>query len=287
VLRYLTLAIVMAAVTVQGFSIDADASSPIGPAPSAAASLATREHVQHAALGSLRAEYRYTGTPTLASHARIRIRRAGRLVVDRSAGSLGPGYARSGAARALSIRQLDGTGPPEVLLQLYSGGAHCCWETWIFTGAHRARQSWGHAMPVLRDADGDGKPEFHGPDTRFAYAFGSFASSRFPAAVWSYGGGSTHDVTSAFVTEVQADQAAQYASYVDGRDTKSAELVRSSLAAYAADGYRLGQGDATMAVVQAAVAAGEVDTDEHDPSSFWRPDYVGLLRDLLHRLGYA
>jgi hypothetical protein len=278
--------------TGQGFVVGTAAPArQVGPGstaatPSARAARAP-EHVQRAHLGAVRAQYSYDGTPIFTRHARIRIWNGAKLIVDRSAALFGPGYARLGARRALAIRQLDGTGPPEVVLTLYSGGAHCCWEAWIFTGAHRVRQGWGHGLPVLRDADGDGRPEFHGPDTSFAYAFGSFGSSRFPAEVWSYAGGAVTNVSAAFPDEIRADQATQHAAYVTARDARAADGVRAALAAYAADGYRLGQGDQAMAVVQAAVAAGEVDTDRDDPDGFWAPDYLGTLRTLLQRLGYA
>jgi hypothetical protein len=274
--------------TGRGFAISGGAEPAREVGPGAAASAAP-EHVQNARLGALRAQYAYDGLPTLARHARIRIWSGGRLIVNRSAGGLGPGYGgrRGGAARALAVRQLDATGPPEVVLNLYSGGAHCCWETWIFTGAHRARQAWGHALPVLRDADGDGAPELHGLDTSFAYAFGPFATSRFPAEVWRYAGGAVTNVSSSFPDEIRADQATQYAAYLEARDARAAQGVRAALAAYAADGYRLGTGDQAMAVVQAAVAAGETDTDKDDGDGFWMPDYLGTLRGLLGKLGYA
>ncbi|HWI70756.1 MAG TPA: hypothetical protein VNT55_02290 [Baekduia sp.] len=260
----------------------------LGGAPAGASAAGSREHVQNARLGAVRAEYAYDGQPSLAQHARIRIWSGGKLIVNRSAGGLGPGYGRrGGAARALAVRQLDGTGPPEVVLNLYSGGAHCCWETWIFTGAHRARQAWGDALPVLRDADGDGTLEFHGVDTSFAYAFGAYASSRFPAEVWRYAGGAVTNVSSAFPAEIRADQEAQHAAYVEARDARDAQGVRAALAAYAADGYRLGAGDQAMAVVQAAVTAGETDTDKNDPDTLWSPNYLGTLRDMLHKLGYS
>jgi len=75
--------------------------------------------------------------------------------------------------------------------------------------------------------------------------------------------------------------AAQYARYQDARVAGDAGSVRAALAAYAADGYSLGQGDAAMAVVQAADAAGET---QRPRDRF--PDYLGTLRKLLRDLGY-
>jgi hypothetical protein len=242
---------------------------------------------RHAQQGSLRAEFsyrKYSGTTKLWNHGRIRIWSRGRLIVDHTAG-----YAYAGAyvLPALSIRELDGTGPPEVIVTMYSGGAHCCCQTVLFTGMHRLTKLWGHyGAPVLRDVDGDGKPEFHGFDSRFAAAFGSYGGSGLPAKVWSYSAGALHDVTTAYPAEVQADMAKWYAIYQRAAAGKNSDSVRGALAAYAADGYSLGQGDAAMAVVQAAVDAGQPRGGTSDADPAYDFDYVGKLREMLRTLGY-
>jgi hypothetical protein len=257
--------------------------------PAAAAAAPHRLHTQTVRQGSLRAQFSFRDTPIpfFWDHGRIKIWKNGRQIVNRGTFN-GPQAAfrhnKTVPDRGVVIRQLDGTGPPEVMLTLYSGGVHCCSETWIFTGTHRTKKVWGHfAAPKLRDVDGDGKPEFHGLDTGFAYAFGAFASSRFPVKVWNYANGTINDVTSSFPAEVQADMAQQYAGFqecVSGGGEFSGECARGALAAYAADGYSLGQGDTAMAVVQQAVDAGQTDVSEPD-------DFMAKLRDLLHQLGYV
>jgi hypothetical protein len=135
------------------------------PAPATARETGARK-VLRAHLGSVRAELRYRElTPQIHSwlRSRIRIWSGGRRIVDRPAG-----YGqRVQGLRLLTIRQLDGTGPPEVVLHSFSGGAHCCWATQIFTGTHRAKKEWGHIyIPTLRDVDGDGMPEFQAGSRR-------------------------------------------------------------------------------------------------------------------------
>jgi hypothetical protein len=260
-------------------------------APVAAVAAPNRLHTQTARQGSLRAQFSFrdTGISNWWWHGRIKIWQNGRLIVNRRTGNGPPAAFRHNKAvpdRGVVIRQLDGTGPPEVMLTLWSGGMHCCFDTWIFTGAHRATRGWGHIQaPKLRDADGDGKPEFHGFDTGFAYVFTAFAGSRFPAKVWNYANGRINDVTRSFPAEVQADMADQYAGYqqclATGGDY-SAGCARGALAAYAADGYSLGQGDQAMAVVQQAIDAGQTSTAT-DPFD----DFLGKLQEVLHAGGYA
>jgi hypothetical protein len=178
---------------------------------------------------------------------------------------------------------LDATGPPEVLLHLYSGGAHCCSETWIYTGAKRARQAWGHGAepPPLRDENGDGKLEFHGADTGFAYAFASFGGSRFPIKVWQYERGAVRDITAAFPNKVEADMAGHLAAYQAALAAGNTEGVRAGLAAYAADAKVLGRWPEAMAVVQAAVDAGQTGSGVTDDDPNWQPDFLGTLKRLV------
>jgi hypothetical protein len=266
----------------------------VGASPAHAAPAKT-EHTQHARRGALRAAYSYQSlraTPYLALNGHIRIWNGTRLVVNRG---IGPGWGPGGTvhhgkvapARVISILQLDGTGPREVVLNLWAGGAHCCARTYVFTGSHRTVHDWGDFPPARKDVDGDGKPEFHAVDARFAYAFSSFAESLFPVSVWNYADGAFHDVTRSYPAEMQADFARQYAEYTTARDAGSPAGVRSALAAYAADGYLLGQGDAAMAVVQAAVDARQTGTAKTDTDPFWEPGYLGTLRAMLIRFGYA
>ena len=253
------------------------------PAPAIARETGAKG-VLRAHLGSVRAELRYREASRTYHgwlRSRIRIWSDGRRIVDRPAGF----GQRVRGLRLLSIRDLDGAGPPEVVLHSFSGGVHCCWATQIFTGTHRFTKQWGHIyIPTLRDVDGDGKPEFHGIDTAFAYAFGAFSQSRFPRKVWSYGGLAIHDVTGSFPAEVQADMADHYAAYRRARAEKSPGTVRGALAAYAADGFSLGRGEAALEVVLAAVRAGETKATKRDPGVY--PDYYEALRTLLRKLGY-
>src|SRR5262249_2375862 len=82
-----------------------------------------------------------------------------------------------GETRGFSIRDLDGDSEPEVMLQLDSGGAHCCSWTRVYRYAggrySPVAHFWGNASsaPTLEDVDGDARPEFVSTDDRFAYDF--------------------------------------------------------------------------------------------------------------------
>jgi hypothetical protein len=91
----------------------------------------------------------------------------------------------------LRVTDLDTDGEPEVLVDVFTGGAHCCFATEILrfdgTSYRASSRNWADAGYRLADLDDDGRPEFRTSDTRFACAFASFADSAFPIRVlaWS------------------------------------------------------------------------------------------------------
>ena len=114
---------------------------------------------------------------------------------------------------AVRVRDLDRDGEPEVLVDLYSGGAHCCFYTDVYRYVARSRTYrptvgyWGDLSPRLADLGGDGRPEFRTGDDRFAYVFGSFAASAFPIRILRFDHGRFVDVTRHFPRLVRRDAA--------------------------------------------------------------------------------
>jgi len=116
-------------------------------------------------------------------------------------------------SRGLSVELFNGWGPsfqvvrlepgPEsnVVLHLWSGGAHCChidqifsWNPTTSTYSHTER-SWGDPRALLVDLQHNGQLEFVSNDDRFAYAFTDYADSGKPLQIWSFRGGVFSDVT--------------------------------------------------------------------------------------------
>jgi hypothetical protein len=228
-------------------------------------------------LGAVRAELSYTESFGTIENGRVRIWNGNRLLVARK---VGIGVSAPGL-KLLDVRQLDGTGLPEVLVHLYSGGSCGCVETSVFTGAKRVKAPW-IVPPTMRDADGDGKPEFHGY-WGFGASWSSRADYRLPVRVWSYANGAFADVTRAFPAEVQADQADHFAEYQKRDKDGNIGGAWDALSAYVADGYTLGQGEAAMAVVQEAVDAGDLALDDQGLTG---SEVLAQLRDLLRKGGY-
>ena len=79
---------------------------------------------------------------------------------------------------------------PNLLLEAYSGGAHCCF-TYTLLALDQARVTvlmelfTSHAGAVVVDLAGDGRRQLRTADMRYAYEFCSFAESPAPTVVFA------------------------------------------------------------------------------------------------------
>ena len=185
---------------------------------------------------------------------RLRIRRAGLVALDApipphprypSSDFLLPGR-KIATGRSVIVRDLDGDGEPEVVLDLFWGGQHCCWWWRVYgfdtrLGRYRVTTKlWGDApvVPTLRDVDQDAKPELVSSDARFTGVFAGYANSFRPVQIWSFTNGRLVDVSRAHLREVARD-AARIRRWV----TKLAPDGRAAGAAWAAEQALLGRAE--------------------------------------------
>jgi hypothetical protein len=165
---------------------------------------------------------------------------------------------------SLTIRDLDGDGEPEVIVDLYTGGAHCCAYSRVYrwdaaTGTYTdALEMWGDPAYRLEDLDGDGTPEFVTADDRFAYAFTDYAASGLPIRILRYSGGTFTDVTRAYPALIAADARHYLAAYHRARRASGPKDLKGIAAAYVADQYLLGNPAAGRAFLASAKARGDL-----------------------------
>jgi hypothetical protein len=168
----------------------------------------------------------------------------------------GPG---AGSPGGLTVADLDGDGEPEVVADLFTGGAHCCAVSRIlrWTGSTYAAgdRVWGDPAYQLRDVDRDGIPEFVTADDRFAYTFASYAESFLPVRVLSYRAGRWRDVTRTVPKLVRAEAKRLKQTYMKLRRGRSSLGV---LAAWAADEYRLGHKKTVGRFLRSELRAGRL-----------------------------
>jgi hypothetical protein len=203
------------------------------------------------------------GNPS-ATGLHIRIRRSGKVVVDRDI-PYGTVPARDlPKKKSLALKNVDGDSRPEILLDTFTGGAHCCFKTDVYdyVSAKKYRRvviNWRDAGYNLRDLDGVKPLEFVSADARFAYEFVPYAFSGFPTRIFHFTGGHFKSVTKSFPATVKRNAKFWY----DKADSAGAkEPVRGYLAAYAADKALLGQGDAGLAKIRSLKRGGKAFGDK-------------------------
>jgi hypothetical protein len=212
--------------------------------------------------GTVAASVSYTERDFLYEQLRVKIVRAGRTVLDAGIERAGCRDCANDRPSAVKVRDLDG-GEPEVLVDLYSGGAHCCLFTLILrwdAAAKRYRSTlayWGNYGSRLADLGGDGLPEFSAFDERFVYEYTAYVFSAAPIQIWDYRAGKLVDVTRKFPALIRKDAATNLSYYAKGRKEKDTD-VRSYVAAYVADQYLLGNPAEAKRVLDLALERGDL-----------------------------
>ena len=111
--------------------------------------------------------------------------------------------------RILSIKDYDlnKDGKKEILIEMYSGGAHCC--TSLYASEISGNGfvlsdsiNWGNSFYEIEDIDNDGKYEIAGVNDMFAYAFTNYAESRFSLLIYGYENNKFTDITGRFSSRI-------------------------------------------------------------------------------------
>ena len=247
---------------------------------------------QHAAMGAVAATFSFTRAGEYEYRdMRVAVARGGQTLVDAPAAVPGceEPYCMPGGgmeADSIAVRDLAGDGEPEVLLDLYTGGAHCCVKTRLYwfdgSGYRSLVHDWGDLGYRLRDIGRSPAPEFVSGDARFSFAFASFAGTVFPFRAWSFGDGALRDVTRSFPRRTRADAARAFRLYRKAIRTGRFE-ARGAIAAWAADRYLLGHRAATLRRLRALAHRHALPGDV--PRS--QAAFVRRLDRTLRRWGYA
>ena len=185
--------------------------------------------------------------------------------------------------RSVSFRDLDADGTPELLLDLYTGGAHCCFLTQVFdlvASPPRKREldfaDAGATLIVV-----GGRVLFRTTDPVFAYAFTDFADSGAPIALWSYARGGLRDVTRSQPALVRKDASSWWTAY--RAQARRRGDVRGLLAAWTADEALLGRAARARTTLDAIVRSGALGRGEGGVKD---SAYVRQLWRFLARYGY-
>ena len=263
---------------------------PLAAAPAAHAA----SHSESASSGSVSATVAWqTSSRTGASTAHVTVNRGGADLVSEDAQPSCTEFCwEPPGDEPVHVRDLNGDGEPEVLVDLYSGGAHCCSMLLIYgfdaaSGRYtKLRQDFGNPGYTLRDAGRDGQVEVFSEDDRFSYLFTSYLESARPLLVLRYDGRALVDVTRDFPAEIKRHARHVYSFYKSLRREPDID-VRGVLAAWQADNYLIG-GTAPARgwkTLRAAARRGDLKRRSGNTGASGAR-YLSSLRSRLKRFGY-
>lgn len=257
----------------------------------AGASAAPHHRVQHAALGPWRATFSYDQSDTgpAYTHLRLSVTKGSKQLLETPVVSAEPGARRLepafGGGSPVFFRDLDGDGTPELVLRLYTGGAHCCYvdQVFDFSSSHPLKLELDLADAGAKVVVAGGKPLLQSADESFAYEFTAYAGSGAPILLLRYLGGRFEDVTRDHVQLVSADAARWWRTSQEAIDRK--DDARGVLAAWAADEAILGQAAIAKKALLAYADAGKIG-GESGPGWPTGRAYVTKLWAFLAKRGY-
>jgi hypothetical protein len=184
----------------------------------------------------------------------------------------------------LAVEDLEGNGQPSIVLELSTGGAHCCSIVQIFsldpgTMTYRSvERDFGDPGALVTDLAGDGRLEFQSADDRFAYEFTPYAYSGLPLQIWSFIEGRFIDVTKQFPAAIAADASRQLKGFLANRRQG---YGLGLIAAWAADQELLGHDGQVRATLAHEARNGRLRSRGHyGPSG--HAFVAELLRFLAH-----
>jgi hypothetical protein len=209
--------------------------------------------------GGLTAKLTYTpGKFSMDTDVDIRITEGGNLLYS------GPAAGDCGKScqvvpNPVSIVNLE-SGSPDVVLEVSSGGAHCCFSDLVYSPAssgHWYTQTdydLGNAGDKLVDLNHDGLSEFETADNSFAYRFSDYAESAMPIEVLAYAKHRFTNVTRQYPALIARDAKLWWGYYVKDHDSGRVGLI----AAWAADEWNLGQRTHALRVLAGEIGKGHI-----------------------------
>jgi hypothetical protein len=121
--------------------------------------------------------------------------------------------------QSVHVVDLEGNGEPDVVLDLFSGGASCCSVEQVFSfdpGTMtyvKTERNFGQTGEKLEDLSDNGRYEFLSSDSSFICEFTDCASSGAPIEILEFGDGQFTNVTTSYRPLIVKDAARWLALY--------------------------------------------------------------------------
>jgi hypothetical protein len=209
--------------------------------------------------GAVTAKLTYTpGKFSMDSDVAIRIAQGSNLLYSGAAAGQ-CGKSCQVVPNPVSVVNLE-PGQPDVVLEVSSGGAHCCFSDLVYSPASsgdsytQTDYDFGNAGDKLVDLNHDGLMEFETADNSFAYRFSDYAESAMPIEVLTYTKHQFTNVTRHYPALIAHDAKLWWGYYLKDHDPGRVGLI----AAWAADEWNLGQRAHALRVLAGEVGKGHI-----------------------------
>jgi hypothetical protein len=237
--------------------------------------------------GNVTATFTFTGSAPNIKHQRLTIVRAGQQLYDQAVTAhlcgtrCGPG---AFGARASSVRvaDIEGNGEPDVVLELFSGGASCCFIDQVFSydpgtmTYSKTEQNFAYGAVLTKIS---GRWRFKSADGGFLCAFTDCAGSGQPIQIFSFSAGRFHNLTRHYPKLIRSD-AARWLGAFKHHLSNGVGLI----AAWAADEELLGNNKQVQSTLSSEAAKGDLRDGSGGLASGKK--FIKKLNALLRKLGY-
>jgi hypothetical protein len=260
--------------------------------PAGASAQETKDGTETASLGQVTATITWKGADYGIKDGHLKIIRAGAVAFDQAIPDvLCDGCLTSVVSKEdVAVRDLDGDGEPEVTVDGYTGGAHCCVLLGIYdfrpaTGTYaQLTRNFGSSGYGFKDLDGDGKVELDTDDVRFEDLFSSHAASFPPPRIFAYehqaGVARLRDVTRRYPSVIRANAAEAKKLFKRFKAGDAFVDAGGVVSAYVADQYLLGRSKVGLKELDHQIARGILGTRKQGRA------YRKRLLGFLHKFGY-
>jgi hypothetical protein len=205
---------------------------------------------QSTTVGSVTATFSYRGSPPITKDPHLTITVRGKVVYDQVVRSTSCSNTCSpnviaGSRRVVHIVRLEQSDLPNVVLDLYTGGAHCCAIEEVFSFrtnsmvVQKTEHNFGDPGVRLVRLGAGGTFDLLSANDAFAYAFTDFAASGLPIQILSFSHNRFHDVTRSFPHLIAQDARLWMNAFNSEASTHYQDSV-GVVAAWAADEDMLG-----------------------------------------------
>jgi hypothetical protein len=191
---------------------------------------------------------------------------------------------------SVNVVDLEHNGQPDVVLNLYTGGAHCCVVVQIFSfdpGTMtyvKTERNFGDPGAQIVDLGHDGRLEILTADDSFAYAFTDYAASGLPIEVLTFSGRHFTNVTRRY-PKLIANDAAGWLKAFNRLSKQHYQDSVGVVAAWAADEELLGHGGLVNRFLARQLKLGHLNS-ALAPQEPGGAKFVANLRRFLRAHGY-